>query len=224
MRDSDDRFADHREIWERIPWVVNGTASAEQAARVSDHVARCGDCAAELQVQTRLRAAMGGEPALDEQAGAAFAKLAARLDAGPPRSAAVPTRSTNRRPGLLALAAAEALVIVALGAGLGARYVGSEAPVYRTLADPATRPDAATIRAVFDPGLRIEDLRALLADAHLRITEGPSTAGVFSLAPVRDGAAPADAAATDTERLIAALRAHPGVRFAEPAATPAPPR
>ncbi len=217
MRGSDDRFADHREIWEQIPWVVNGTASAEQNARVWDHVARCTDCAAELQAQARLRAAMRGEPASDVQAGAAFAKLSARLEAGPPRSVDAPTRSTGRRAHLLALAAAEALVIVALGAVLGARYVGSEAPAYRTLADPTTRPDAATIRAVFDPGLRIEELRALLAEMHLRITEGPSAAGVFSLAPV-------DAAAPETERLVAALRAHPGVRFAEPTGAPAPPR
>ena len=82
---------------------------------------------------------------------------------------------------------------------------------YRTGArEPAESAPRATIRAVLAPTLTLGELQALLGQAQLQIVAGPSDAGVYSLAPMSAQAAAA------TQPALAQLRAHPGVRFAEP--------
>jgi hypothetical protein len=60
MSFSDERFADHREAWELIPWVVNGTATDEERTLVHAHLAGCPDCAGEFRVQSELQASVQG--------------------------------------------------------------------------------------------------------------------------------------------------------------------
>jgi hypothetical protein len=72
------------------------------------------------------------------------------------------------------------------------------------------------IRAVFAPEVTVEQLKALLGEAKMRIVSGPTEAGVYSLAATSD---------QPVVESLAVLRKHPDVRFAEATAnTPEPSR
>ena len=226
MNQSDDVFSIHRRVWELIPWVVNGRASGEELRMVEEHLASCGDCREEHEFQTRLRAAMSAEPRPDSQAdgvaaAASLQRLWQRIDGEEEPALPVIRRraGSSFARGLLLAVLIEAVGIVALSAALWTRDSPRPgAPLYRTLSAPAEGASRATIRAVLQPTLTLGELRALLERAQLQIVAGPSDAGVYSLAPQ-----PALALAS-AQPALAQLRAHPGVRFAEPidAARPAP--
>ncbi|NNM01635.1 MAG: hypothetical protein HKO62_12855 [Gammaproteobacteria bacterium] len=84
---------------------------------------------------------------------------------------------------------------------------------FRTLADPGRNAAAGEhyLRVVFAGTLAETARRELLVGAGARVVDGPSPAGVYTIAP---RAADADGAAG----LLAALRTDPGVVFVEPAA------
>ena len=212
MSNSDEQFADHREVWELIPWVVNGTAGEADRALVLRHTAACADCARELQSQMELAAAIAGAAGPAADADAALRTLSCRID-GPSAPSAIPRRRSRfgirAQRTMLALVFVEAAAIAVLGAALWDRNVPGAA-VYRTLSSGARAPRAATIRAVIDPALPIGELQRMLRPLRLQIVGGPSASGVLSLAPT------AADAASDTPGAIAALRTHPAVRFAEP--------
>ena len=224
MNQSDDAFSVHRRVWELIPWVVNGRASGEERRLVEEHLAACGDCREEHEFQARLRTAMSGEPRSEGQAdaGAAAASLQRlwqRIDGEEEPAPVVRRRAGGSfARGLLLAVLIEAIGIVALSAALWTRdSPQGGAPLYRTLSAPAEGAGRATIRAVLQPTLTLGELQALLERAQLQIVAGPSAAGVYSLAPLPVHTATAQPA-------LEQLRAHPGVRFAEPvdAARPLP--
>jgi hypothetical protein len=222
MNNMEGRFSEHRQAWEAIAWVVNGTADESQRELVRTHLGTCADCAAEYALQERLHAAMGATAAPELDPAAALGRLRRRID-----EESVAPRPGARRSGapvvraLVAVAAIEALSIVALSSLLwvhGGRDAGA---IYRTLGSGAQAAHRATIRAVFDPSLSLRETRELLNEFQLQIVAGPSDAGVYSLAPA-DAAAPAGATAgepaarAEVTSVVATLRAHAGVRFAEP--------
>jgi hypothetical protein len=81
-----------------------------------------------------------------------------------------------------------------------------EAARYFTVTAPAERHPRAVIRAVFSDSTTLADLHRMLADAHLRIVDGPTEAGVYSLAM---------SGAQSTDWSLQRLRSHDTVRFAE---------
>jgi hypothetical protein len=48
----------HREVWQLIPWLVNGTASADEHSLGERHLQGCGDCRDEFALQSRIRAGL----------------------------------------------------------------------------------------------------------------------------------------------------------------------
>jgi hypothetical protein len=64
--------------------------------------------------------------------------------------------------------------------------------------------------------MSLGELEALLGRTHLQIVGGPGDGGVYSLAPLS-----ARAGSGVQGEALAQLRAHPGVRFAEPVNTAA---
>ena len=66
-----------------------------------------------------------------------------------------------------------------------------------------------TIRVVFAPDVSVGTMQAVLAAAGLQIQSGPSSAGVWSVEPVRDSNRSA------TQVALRELRDSPQVRFAE---------
>ncbi|MBL6750754.1 MAG: zf-HC2 domain-containing protein [Nevskia sp.] len=205
---SDENEQRHRQVWELIPWVVNGRASAGERRMVEQHVAGCADCTEELGFQRQLQRAMLHDGGAAPDHAPALQRLWQRIDAG----AALAPRPP-RRIWPLALAAALALQTVGLGV-LAAALWSRDAPsagsaAYRTLSTPPPAAARATIRVVFAADLTERQMQALLAQSGLQIVGGPSDAGVFSLAPL------APAAAAPAQQVLQRLRASPGVRFAE---------
>jgi predicted anti-sigma-YlaC factor YlaD len=210
MSFSDERFADHREAWELIPWVVNGTATDEERTLVHAHLAGCPDCAGEFRVQSELQASVQGAATPEADAAASFLKLSARLDSATAATHSRRFAAFTGRRALLAVIALEAVCLIVLSTAPWMRGPTLGVTVYRTLGADAEVPRHATIRAVLDPALSLGDLQAMLAELRLHIVGGPSSAGVFSLAPE------AGATSVTTAQTVSMLRSRAGVRFAEP--------
>jgi len=220
MADTEAMRLEHVPVWEAIPWVVNGRATPSQASLVARHVAQCDDCRAELDLQRRLRAALGASPQQDgvwpdaptdspeeAEVEAGLQRLLARLDDAPEQA---PSRLGSAAPGrrvTLALAAAVAVQAVGLGV-LVLRQAPADAPAYTTLSETA-RPSRATLRVLPDTAMTLAEWQALLQALGLQVVDGPNAAGAYALAPTPGGPprAPAEA--------VARLRATPGIRLAE---------
>jgi hypothetical protein len=214
----DDAVFIHRQAWDLIPWLVNGSASEEQRRSVEQHLADCVDCREEHAFQLSLWQAMSQETPAEAQllaradATASLRRLWRRIDA---EVDAAPVAHRRRRAsgwllrGLVAAVLVEGVAIAALGA---AQWTGTPAAAgaYRVLSAPSHATPRATIRAVLAPSLTLGELQGLLGRTQLQIVAGPSEAGVYSLAPLSAAAAP------NTLTALAELRSQPSVRFAEP--------
>jgi len=151
-------------------------------------------------------------------------RLARRLDQADvrPVAAPAPRRGLPRAFGMV-LAGVGLVELLALAALLlaGARLVmpaaesPSPLPAYRTLSE-AGAPDSARVRVrlrlVFDGSRPVGEFQALLRARGLVIVDGPSETGVWSLGFGREE--------HDADAVAKALRAVPGVMFAEPVGLP----
>jgi len=215
-----DPRAEHLRAWEALPWVANGRATPEQARVVTEHLAHCEDCRAELAWQQRLHAALAegatplqagsdttGDPDTDTEAG--LQRLLARLDDAPEQVQPAPAGRVSR----LTWALAAAVVLQAAGLGVMSLHVGSGPDAdgeFRTLSDPTPTAPAATLRVLPDAAMRLADWQALLEVQGLQVVAGPNSAGAYALGP-----APG-AAVLPPAQVLARLRGTPGIRLAEP--------
>ncbi|MGH8206139.1 MAG: hypothetical protein ACRETK_05115 [Steroidobacteraceae bacterium] len=209
----------HRQTWDLIPWIVNGSAPDEQVDAVSSHLQSCADCGEELALQRQLQQAIRARPVPQLEPEAGWQALQGRLGQPRPARAADPAVRRNARrwlPWAVAAMLAEAMMIGALTAVLLARSPSATLPAvaassaYRTLASTDPTPAAATIRLVLSPSMTLARMQALLQHAGLQVVAGPGDAGVWSLAPAGSSSRAATAVA------LQRLRADSGVRFAEP--------
>lgn len=202
----------HRDAWDLVPWFVNGTLGAAERAAMERHLDECADCRGEVHSQRELMQAMRAQPQVEAMPRASLRRLWNRIDAHALPQRADATPSARRQPAASRwFAAAAAGIVLALGATLvvlGPWRAGPAAQ-YRTVSDQAASLPEGSIRAVFAGELTVSELQQLLQDARLRAVAGPTSSGVYTLAP---------ASGSDTRAALEVLRAHPGVRFAEPVA------
>jgi hypothetical protein len=220
--------ASHRHTIETIPWLVNGRVTDDERRELDEHLRACAECRTELALQQRVRTAVANDNArIDYAPGASLQKLWTRI--GNPeqpeqierpveklpvaRSRAMP----NMMKWLVAAVFVEAIGIALLATAFVRNDTPSSAvnaapPTYRTVTTTELVPASAALRVVFAPNFSIGDINALLRDQHLEIVNGPTTAGVYTLATV---ASPAEVHG-NLPNVLANLRANPGVRFAEP--------
>lgn len=211
---------------EAIPWYVNGTLEAAEAARVGAHLKVCEACRREYEGQLRLFEAMHTDTTLVFAAEPSFRKLMARIgtqeDAGelasgtPAPAAPVMATKAARAPGRVARWLAAAVIIEGLGLGYGAwawhAYSVTAPSSYVTLTSPpVSYRDTPRVRVVFRSALSVQGLGVLLHQADAHIIDGPSESNVYTL-----GFSGADATPREIERRAAALRASSDVLFAEP--------
>lgn len=210
----------HLHAWELLPWLVNGTASDTQRSQVDDHVEACARCREELARQRALHATMNATCAAGPPLERGLARLQRQIEAVEWRSAAPPrpllldaarSRWAFVACGLAAMVLLEAGGLAVLGTQLSADGHRA-APLYRTLSSPETTASSATIRLVVDESMRVGTLQSVLVPLHLQIVGGPSEHGVYSIGP----SGPSGPEGGDVEQQLSALRATPGVRFAEP--------
>ena len=211
MNDEQQRI--HREVWQAIPWLVNGTAGIEETQFAASHLSDCADCRDELALQTAIcRGLDATMPAMPEHAAeASLARLLERIDtdadagAGP----APARRDVAERwlPGLVAAVVVQAIGLAARAAFVLARAPTSPVSEYTTLSTPAMGDAVAAIRLVPAPELTVGALQSLLAEHGLRIVDGNAERPIYALAPTRD---------IDLAAALASLRARAEVRLAEP--------
>ena len=211
----------HRQAWETIPWILNGSASEAETRSAQEHLRLCADCREALAFERRLRDAMVQPQANLSAAEQSWQSLCARLDSS--QTGQKNRRETNPMPvrkrasvggPIRWLAAAVIVEALALGAIVTASWINraERQPVsaYRTLSRSDSTNVTPTIRVVLASGMTLEQFRVLLNSAHLQVVAGPGEAGVWSLAPAED------ATIVATEVALRELRGSPQVRFAEP--------
>lgn len=203
----------HRESWDLIPWIANGSIADADREAVLRHIGECAGCRAELDAQRGLMQAMKARPLLVESMPhGSLQKLRARIDAepAPARREAPPATRPPRLTGALAAAVVLQAVLLGIMSIALFRPPGAAGPAeYRTVSSAQRQAAGAPgVRAVFSPSMTLGELQALLERSRLRIVDGPSPDGVYTLAPV--------SADDDPGQALLTLRAHPAVRFAEP--------
>jgi hypothetical protein len=221
---------------ELIPWYVNGTLEAAEAATLGAHLRVCERCRREHEGQLRLFEAMQTDATLVFAAEPSFQKLMTRIgtheDAGelaraaPPVAPApvAPTMRSARAPSRAARWLAAAAVLEGLGLGYGAwtwhAYSATVPSPYVTLTSPApSYLEGPRIRVVFRSGLSIQSLGVMLHKAGAHIIDGPTDSNVYTLGFTGGNPAP-----EVIEQRAAALRASSDVLFAEPLGADTGPR
>jgi len=222
----------HRHTWDQIPWIVNGSLSATERQVVESHLENCADCREELEFQRRLAIAMESHGTPDVDPRQSWEQLRARIElAGRPGRAAqevqVKVQNAGQKAGKRRVRGLSgewipwlvaAMVVQAIGLGVlgtvlwskpAAQLAASGAPTYRTLSAPEPVPSVATIRVVFADDMSVGRMKTLLSAVGLQVQSGPTSAGVWSLEPVRDSSRSA------TQDALRELRDSSDVRFAE---------
>lgn len=215
---------EHQQVWNLLPWLANGTASAAQAREAEAHLRQCPECRAELDRERQLAAGLRLPAQSAPQPELGLQRLMERLDqadAATARPGPVRSRRVSRVRGatlaLVGIGLVELLALVALVFAAWRLAQPSAAPgepAYVTLSQASNVPQAARLRLVFDPQRPVAELNALLQAEQLQVVAGPSAAGVWSL----DGPGAADA-----DKVAQRLRQSPGVLFAEALAPEAAP-
>jgi anti-sigma factor RsiW len=209
----------HRECWESLPWLVNERLSVRDTARLTRHLQECAACQVELETQQRLRDAIRSDDSLVLAPQAGLQQLMQRIEAEErpattePAAIETPLSAVRTkpiaRPSWLAIAAAVQTVVI--GTLLGWQmYEGLQAPVYVTRTEPSLA-NGSVLRVVFADTSSVGEVRDLLQRIDAHIVDGPSKAGVYTLA------LGTSSTRADPETALATLRADSGVVFAEEA-------
>lgn len=210
----------------QIPWYVNGTLPAADAAKLGAHLEQCAACRREYEAQVRLFESMQADSTLVFAAEPSFRKLMARIgtqeDAGTFASSAGPPVASLPKPAprhtfsaaTRWLAAAVVLQGLCLGYGAWAWHAHSatQTAPYVTLTSPEpSYRDSPRVRIVFRSGLSVRGLGAMLHDAGAHVIDGPTDSNVYTL-----GFTGTDVTPAEVEQRVSALRANADVLFAEP--------
>lgn len=193
--------------WDTMPWVLQDSATQEQAEWLDTHLAHCEACRTEFAQQSRLRRAMSLPTDISIDANAGLRRLLSRLDM--PDAQEAPYRSRPRNwltRALVAVALVQALGIGGLGVKL---WSAGSRPLYRTLSQESAPAAPGTIRVVPDAAMTLADWNALLHTLQLQVVGGPNDVGAYTVAPTNS---------TATAHALQQLRATRGIRLAEPVA------
>ncbi len=215
----------HDQVWELLPWVVNGRLARDDEAWVARHIEECADCKREMQAQEHLQSLLVNDARVEYAPRASFQKLATRIEElerqmpddspGETLRVARPRPPSPRLPRwLLAAFAGQGAVVAALAVLVGWQNMDRMmAPRFQTL---TTEPNAAAIRGnmriVLAPSVTVAGLRELMRSVNAQIVAGPSDAGVWTLA------VPSAASSAEFTGAIERLRADARVSLAEPIA------
>lgn len=216
----------HAEVWHQLAWYANGSLAEDERRRVARHLEGCPECKRELAFLDGLRSSVREEGALLLGPERAYAKLESRIDAAEAAESGRLSwsdlaRMARARLGVSRLAGASRRPVLVGAAVLAAMVavwmtIDRAANEFHTLsaAEAPADPASPVIRVVFEGSATADDIQRLLNGADARIVDGPSPYGVYTvrLEPTVDPTAGDQRFAA----LVAELRRHPLVRFAEP--------
>jgi hypothetical protein len=213
----------HEECWLVLPWLANGRLALGERARAEEHVRACSACAAELERQYLLCAALTEPERVTHAPGPSFRKLLERIDgAAPaaaeprelrprPRSIRPVLAATWRPPGL----AWAATFVFALGMGIVTpTFYRWSQPAYSTYTSTQHR-QADVLHVAFERSLTVGEVAQLLGSSGAHIVEGPDSTGIFGVAPANSGGTPGEVS-PQLRALALHLQADARVRWIEP--------
>jgi hypothetical protein len=216
----------HEQVWELLPWYVNGTLDDSERETVAHHISMCQTCEGEV-VRCRTLVSLlstDDEPAW-KPSSAHFNRLMTRVD----RESSLPTSERWRlsmhewleksravfqstpSPMRWALAAQTAVMVLIVMATMST-WIAAPLP-YSTLSDPVLSDEASQsqISVVFAEDITEQEVRTLLNTIEGAIVAGPSAMAVYTVAVPASG----DRRSDQVQAVLEKLRAHPKVRFAE---------
>lgn len=212
------------EISMLLPWYAAGTLSPAETRRVAAAIDRDPELARRLE---EIREEATETLALNEAIPAPSRRAADRLFAAIDAEQAANPRIykpkfsltgwltetiSAARPRTLALAAAAAVAVIALQAGLIAGSMVEPRQGFETATAPQTLSDGPHILVNFVPSATVSDIETLLKSVGGTIVEGPRAGGLYR---IRIAQEPGQ---TGVDRVIQVLRDKPEiVRFAAPA-------
>lgn len=191
----------HEPVWELLPWYVNGTLSAHEAALVEGHLPHCAACQQEAKRCGNL-AAVAKSTSAEEEVWAPssrhFAQILSRVEA---TDTAAGATADWRTPDWRSLVqklrswvldtprpvqwgfALQAVLIVALASALVLETATTPTQYYETLsrAPQQTTSDRARLRMVFAEDITGGELRDLLQEIEGTMVHGPSPQGVYTV-------------------------------------------
>lgn len=201
--------SDHDEIWELIPWYVNGTLPEADAAKLEAHAKTCDAVSKEIQHQKNLAQKVVKTDPFDVPLQRSWETLRAQVEADLKARTPVETRSgwwaALQGRGKAALGGL-AVASVAL-----AMVVQFDAPTEDGFVTLTSTPDGDAPTIQFQPAADVEttQLAALLEPMGVIAIAGPSEAGVYSaiLSEDADLASVAQAMMAAEQIIFAAPRA-----------------
>jgi hypothetical protein len=188
-----------------LPWYVNDTLDADEAALVEAHLQSCDECRNELEAERVLAVKVAGTP-LDVAHG--WALLDRALPEPPPPRVRRESLHRRRIPiGWAAMAQVAAALLIVIGFSSLDRS-GPPAP-YHALGSAPVAPAGNAI-VLFAPGTSEREMRGLIERAAARIVDGPTASGAYVLRIDRA-----------RETALDRLRHSPNIVLAEPLDSPA---
>lgn len=206
-------LACHDDVWLLLPWYVNQTLSAAEQDFVEAHIEVCVACRGELRVQQKLMENVRDSATIELCEHVQFANLIQKIGITSKVEESPDTRQVpgNRNVGMYAFAASFFLLLLTLPF---AGVFKSGDVDYSTLAQPQSLSTTRDndLRVIFSGSLDQAERQHLLSQVNGSITEEPDSNGVYL---VRIGQFE-DRPASSNEQVLAFLRKHPQVVFAEP--------
>jgi predicted anti-sigma-YlaC factor YlaD len=200
----------HRDVWDVLPWFVNGSLEDQELEQVERHLAACEECrheAAELQQLAKIMVGSGAPMVMPDEA---FPELLSKIEEAERRDSVPWGRWL--RPFLRPVLVAGLVVIVMLAALLWRQSVPRPPAAFHTLSDSATAVESTglRVRMVFSSEVDEGTLRSLLLEVEGQIVGGPSPYGVYTVE------LPAEEDPAVRARLLEEIRVRREVEFLEP--------
>lgn len=216
----------HEQVWQLLPWYVNGTLDDSERETVAHHISLCQTCEGEVvRCRSVISVLSHGDKIAWSPSPEHFNRLMTRVD----RESSLRTTERWRSrmhewveksravfqstpsPMRWALAAQTAVIVLIVMATMST-WIASPLP-YSTLSDPVVGNEASQseISVVFAEDITEQEVRTLLNTIQGAIVAGPSAMAVYTVAIPPSG----DERPGQVQAALEALRAHPKVRLAE---------
>ena len=216
----------HEQVWQLLPWYVNGTLDDSERETVARHVSLCQTCEDEIVRCRSLVSVLGSDDSTAwNPSPEYFNRLMTRVD----RESSLTTTERWRlrihqwlakiraafqstpSPIRWGLAAQTAVIVLMVMATMST-WIASPVP-YSTLSDPVVGDEAGQSRltVVFAEDITERELRTLLSIIKGAIVAGPSAMAVYTVAIPVSG----DERSGPAQAALEKLRAHPKVQLAE---------
>lgn len=181
--------AEHAAVWRLLPWYVNHSLDPIERDTVERHLANCLLCQREVDTLRKIERGIR-DTSLDDMIERSLAATHTKISQTQDRSLSTRWRSwlaaaaehMREVPFGARAALTSQMVVIAFGAWFFLTFPTYTPPAtYRTLSEAPATSAAPLLRLRFAEGITEQQLRTLLLRESLRIVDGPSVTGLYTL-------------------------------------------